>query len=302
VSVIKSSLIVSLVLSGLLFVLNENIPPWAVLPMCIAAICSLIIFNIEAFRIRKLIGRLAAYLDIVIIMTLVEIEIFETMDIITIILLWATGLLLAGLLVIIFINIYKKRKDDEYFSVFDLISFEVILIILFVGSYFVSGYPYHPVETAASGQSSLPAPTSTQSSDTIPPPVDYGSYSESFRCPEDYQTEEEKTQNLLYFMASYRKQYPASTTEQLMIARYHLLATNLCEETLANMSQQVDPDYSPMISFMDKNFGPRTIEFDNETNVLTAYYPQNNQNLEDSSNGELIFDFFIKGFFASTTV
>jgi hypothetical protein len=124
------------------------------------------------------------------------------------------------------------------------------------------------------------------------PPLDDAAsrISNSFRCPEELRSQEAKEASLHEFMEAYRRDFPDKTVGDLMRFRYRLLVSHACTQTLAFMLEDVDP-LSEMLRVANRDFGPRTEEFDPKTKVWTVRF--NKDGLPPSQSEEsLLFNFY----------
>jgi hypothetical protein len=114
--------------------------------------------------------------------------------------------------------------------------------------------------------------------------------SRSFRCPEDYFSDNEKRAAVLEFMQAYAARFPNNNVRDLMLFRYHLLVTHSCIQTLNFMLTDVDP-IAEMLRLDNQDFGPKTEEYHPKTTVWTVWFRKDGQPpaLSESS---LIFNFY----------
>ena len=114
--------------------------------------------------------------------------------------------------------------------------------------------------------------------------------SRSFKCPEDYSSEETKGSALRVFLQAYAAKFPANNVRDVMIFRYRLLVAHSCIQTLKSMLADVSP-ISEIIFAQGGDYGPKTQEFDPETKVWTVHFRRDGQP-PALSEEELIFNFY----------
>jgi hypothetical protein len=191
-----------------------------------------------------------------------------------------------------------KRKNLYIIGIFVLVALCTVLYLV-VTPRKTCTYNSHPGQylhdphDCIYQEAYIPIHNATTTSESLTSVID-----SSFKCPEDYNIEEERTQALADSFGAYLKQYPDSTLQQKMIYRNKFLVSHSCDQTLKNLLQDVDPVYSPTIHFVGKDFVTSTVQFDQDTKVWTAYYPLSGQNPEDPDE-ELIFNFYVKNIYAS---
>lgn len=115
------------------------------------------------------------------------------------------------------------------------------------------------------------------------------------RCPAAsivprYSSDAAKRASLQEFIKSYTTRFPQKDVRDIMIARYRLLVAHSCIETLKSMLAHVAP-VSVMLRFNGQDFGPRTEEYDPDTDVWTVWFRKDGDppalSVED-----LIFNFY----------
>jgi len=131
----------------------------------------------------------------------------------------------------------------------------------------------------------LPAATPTCSQDDANSPL-FG----SFRCPEEFTSNEAKQAAVRDFMQAYASRFPNNTVRDMLLFRYRLLVTHSCVQTLNYMLMHVSPD-SEMLRVEDRDFGPKTVEFDRKTKVWTVWFRKDGKPPEVSDE-DLIFNFY----------
>jgi hypothetical protein len=114
--------------------------------------------------------------------------------------------------------------------------------------------------------------------------------SSSFRCPEDYPSSEAKQAALKEFMRAYAAKFPDNNVRDLMVYRYRLLVAHSCIQALQSMLADVSP-FSEMLSLQNRDYGPKTEEFDPATKVWTIYFRKDGEPPALSDQG-LIFNFY----------
>lgn len=112
----------------------------------------------------------------------------------------------------------------------------------------------------------------------------------SFRCPEDYASIEAKQAALRDFLQGYAAKFPNNTARDAMLYRYRLLIAHSCSQTLQFMVTHVSP-VTEMLRFQNRDYGPKTEEFDPTTKIWTVYYVENGDR-PDLAEEELIFNFY----------
>jgi curved DNA-binding protein CbpA len=124
------------------------------------------------------------------------------------------------------------------------------------------------------------------------------SLNNSFQCPDSYPSEQAATDAVASFISTYMKLYPNSTVGELYNYRYRLLVSDSCTTTLQKMLQNVVPN-DEMLRFIGEDFGAQTVELDSNTNVWSAYYPVNGENLNNPDE-ELVFNFYLQNVWVPT--
>lgn len=114
--------------------------------------------------------------------------------------------------------------------------------------------------------------------------------SRSFRCPEDYPSEEAKRAALNDFIREYSAKFPNNNVRDMLLFRYHLLVTHSCIQTLKSMLANVSP-LTEMLSIQNQDFGPKTEELDTKTKVWSVYFRRNGEPAA-TTDEELIFNFY----------
>jgi hypothetical protein len=114
--------------------------------------------------------------------------------------------------------------------------------------------------------------------------------SRSFRRPEQIPSNEEKQTALREFMQAYGKAFPNNTVGDLRTFRYRLLVTHSCTQTLDFMLGNVSPT-SEMLRAEDRDFGPKTQEFNSSTNVWAVRFTKDGAPTALSEE-DLIFNFY----------
>ena len=95
--------------------------------------------------------------------------------------------------------------------------------------------------------------------------------SASFRCPEDYSSDEAKRAAVRVFTNGYVTRFPNNNIRDMMLFRHHLLVEHTCVQTLKSILAHVSP-LSYMVSMQNRDDGPRTESFHPETRVWTVYF------------------------------
>jgi hypothetical protein len=131
----------------------------------------------------------------------------------------------------------------------------------------------------------LPAATPTNSQDDAASPL-LG----SFRCPEEFTSKEAKEAALREFMQAYAGRFPNNNIRDMMLFRYRLLVAHSCLQTLNYMFTHVSPT-SEMLRVKDRDFGPKTEEFDRKTKVWTVRFRKDGEP-PGLSEEDLIFNFY----------
>ena len=131
----------------------------------------------------------------------------------------------------------------------------------------------------------LPAATPTNFQDDVASPL-----FASFRCPEEFKSNEAKQAALREFMQAYAGRFPNNNIRDMMLFRYRLLVAHSCVQTLKSMLMDVSP-VSEMLRVEDRDFGPRTEEFDRETKVWTVWFRKDGEP-PALSDEDLIFNFY----------
>jgi hypothetical protein len=114
--------------------------------------------------------------------------------------------------------------------------------------------------------------------------------SRSFRCPEDYPSDEAKRAAVKGFMQAYAATFPNNNVRDMLLFRYRLLVAHSCVQTLKSMLADVSP-LSEMLSMEKRDYGPRTEEFDPETKVWTVHFRRDGDPPAFAEE-ELIFNFY----------
>jgi hypothetical protein len=112
----------------------------------------------------------------------------------------------------------------------------------------------------------------------------------SFRCPEEFTSNEAKQAALRVFMQAYARRFPNNKIRDMMLFRYRLLVAHSCVQTLKSMLMDVTP-LSEMLRVQDRDFGPKTEEFDRETKVWTVWFRKDGEP-PALSDEDLIFNFY----------
>ena len=116
----------------------------------------------------------------------------------------------------------------------------------------------------------------------------------TFRCPEELTTEAARDAALSEFIEVYGRQFPRSTMGDMMTFRYRLLAAHSCTQALRALMATVSP-LSMMLRLGERDFGPKTEEFEPKTRVWTVRYPKNGEMPGRSRTGpdeSLRFNFY----------
>ena len=101
---------------------------------------------------------------------------------------------------------------------------------------------------------------------------------------------EEKQAALREFMQVYASQFPNNNVRDMMLFRHRLLVAHSCIQTLKSMLAAVSP-LSEMLRIEERDFGPKTEEFDPKTKVLTIWFRKNGEP-PGLSNEDLILNFY----------
>jgi hypothetical protein len=116
------------------------------------------------------------------------------------------------------------------------------------------------------------------------------SLSRSFRCPEQLSSNEARQTALRDFIRIYANRFPNNNVRDMMLFRYRLLVTHSCIQTLKSMLTDVSPT-SEMLRVEDRDFGPKTEDFDPETKVWTVRFTKDGEP-PATSEEDLIFNFY----------
>jgi hypothetical protein len=114
--------------------------------------------------------------------------------------------------------------------------------------------------------------------------------SSSFRCPEEYSSDEAKQAAVQEFMKAYAARFPNNNVRDMMLSRYRLLVAHSCNQTLNFMLTDVAP-LSEMLRFQTQDFGPKTEEYDSDTKVWSVWFRKNGQP-PARSEADVIFNFY----------
>ncbi len=114
--------------------------------------------------------------------------------------------------------------------------------------------------------------------------------SSSFRCPEEFSSDEAKRAALREFMRLYAEQFPSNNVRDMMLFRYRLLVAHSCIQTLNSMLANVGP-LSEMLRLQNQDFGPRTEDYNATTKVWSVWFRKDGQTPE-LSEADLIFNFY----------
>jgi hypothetical protein len=125
---------------------------------------------------------------------------------------------------------------------------------------------------------------------SIPQADDGSTLSKSFRCPEEFTTDDLKKAALKEFIRAYAAQYPNNNVRDLMIFRYRLLVAHSCVQTLKSMLKDIDP-LGQMLRVENHDFGPKTQEFDPKTKVWTIFFRKDGEPPEFADQ-DLILNFY----------
>jgi hypothetical protein len=93
-----------------------------------------------------------------------------------------------------------------------------------------------------------------------------GRYFANFPCPEEYSSTQAKQAALQDFIRQYSIAFPDNNIRDMMLFRYRLLVAHSCIQTLKSMLSDVSP-LSEMLLLRNRDYGPRSEEFDPETRV-----------------------------------
>jgi hypothetical protein len=116
------------------------------------------------------------------------------------------------------------------------------------------------------------------------------SLSRVFRCPEQFTSNDAKQAAVGEFIQIYARLFPNNNIRDMMLFRYRLLVTHSCIQTLKSMLTDVSPA-SEMLRVEDRDFGPKTEEFDPETKIWTVRFAKDGEPTALSEE-DLIFNFY----------